>query len=113
MKTVYILTILFLACAAPAFAQHQVTLTWTQSTDPVDHNCIFRGSTTGGPYAQLFCSPAGKPTTSYVDLAVAAGDQWFYVTTAVSAKGVSSKNSNEASAVIPLLPPTSLQAVSQ
>lgn len=109
------LLIVFLVAliATPAFAAHQVNLTWTQTTDPVDHNCVLRSATTGGPYVQLGCSPNGQPITSYIDPNVLAGDQWFYVATAVSSKGISSKVSNETNAVIPLLPPTNVLAIPQ
>jgi fibronectin type 3 domain-containing protein len=108
MKSLVLLSFLFLSL--PAFAAHSVSLTWTQSTDPVALNCVFRASATGAedPKNPLFCSTA--PITSYTDQAVAAGDTWFYTTDAVSAKGVASPFSNEATAVVPLLPTSNLQA---
>ena len=112
MRKVLLLSLL-LCLPVLAQAAHTVNLTWTQSTDPVALNCVFKSATSGGENLSnpLFCSTA--PITAYTDTAVAAGDQWFYVTTAVSSKGVSSKASNEASAVVPLLPPTGLQAAPQ
>ena len=102
--------LLLLLCTAPAWAAHNVALTWTQTTDPVALNCVFKASTSGGenPASPLYCSTA--PITAYTDTAVAAGDQWYYTVDAVSAKGVASPFSNEATAVVPLLPPTGVSA---
>ena len=100
MKRVLSLLVL-LAMSLPAFAAHQVALTWTQTTDPVALNCIFKSATSGGENVNtpLYCSTA--PITAYTDTAVAAGDQWYYTVDAVSAKGVAAPFSNEATAVVP------------
>jgi fibronectin type 3 domain-containing protein len=111
MKRILLLLV-FICLPILAQAAHTVNLTWTQTTDPVALNCVFKATTAGGENlvgTPLFCSTA--PITAYTDSAVTAGDQWFYVVTAVSSKGVSSPASNEANAVVPLLPVTSLQAV--
>jgi hypothetical protein len=102
-----------LAVSLPAFAAHQVALSWTQTIDPVALNCVFKSATKGGEVITnpLFCS--ATPITTYTDSAVAAGDSWFYTTTAVSAKGVSSVFSNETNAVVPLLPTTNLSNTTQ
>ena len=112
MKKLFVLFVAFLAIT-PAFAAHSANLTWTQSTDPVALNCVFKSATKGGEVitSPLYCSAA--PITAYTDSAVSAGDTWYYTTTAVSSKGVSSVFSNETNAVIPLLPPTNLQATGQ
>ena len=104
------IALLILLAALPAFAAHSVVLTFTQSSDPVALNCVFRSATKGGenPQTPLFCSTS--PITTYTDTAVAAGDNWFYTVDAVSSKGVSSPFSNETNAVIPLLPPTGLSS---
>jgi hypothetical protein len=102
-----------LAVSLPAFAAHQVALTWTQTTDPVALNCVFKSATKGGEVitSPLYCSTA--PITAYTDTAVAAGDSWYYTTTAVSSKGVSSVFSNETNAVVPLLPTTNMSNTTQ
>jgi fibronectin type 3 domain-containing protein len=102
-----------LAVSLPAFAAHQVSLTWTQTTDPVALNCVFKSATKGGESVTnpLFCSTS--PITAYNDTAVVAGDTWYYTVDAVSAKGVASPFSNEATSVVPLLSPTNLQAPAQ
>lgn len=104
---------ILLLCAVNAFAAHQNTLNWTQSTDPVALNCVFKSATAGGedPKNPLFCS--ATPITTYPDTAVAGGDKWFYTVDAVSSKGVASPFSNEATAVTPLQAPTGLSVGSQ
>jgi fibronectin type 3 domain-containing protein len=112
MKRV-ILIIALLAVNLSASASHQVALSWTQTTDPVALNCIFRSATSGGenPSSPLYCSTA--PIVAYTDTTVTAGATWYYTVDAVSSSGVASGMSNEVKTVIPLLPPTSLQAVAQ
>jgi fibronectin type 3 domain-containing protein len=105
------LAVVLLLCAR-AFAAHSVILSFTQTTDPVALNCLYR-ATASGSYDMtkpLTCSTS--PVTTFTDNAVVAGDSWFYVVTAVSSKGTSSKASNEVNAVIPLLPPSGLSATS-
>jgi fibronectin type 3 domain-containing protein len=112
MKRVFFV-IALLAVSLPAFASHQVALSWTQTTDPVALNCVFRSATSGGenPANPLFCSTS--PITGYTDSTVAAGATEYYTVDAVSSSGVASGMSNEVKTVIPLLPPTGLQAVAQ
>jgi hypothetical protein len=79
--------------------QHSVSLSWTDSDSGiVDYN-IYRGSVSGGPYAQL--KSGSESTAAYSDNSVVAGQTYYYVTTAVDGKGVESRYSNEAEAVIP------------
>jgi Abnormal spindle-like microcephaly-assoc'd, ASPM-SPD-2-Hydin len=79
--------------------QHSVSLSWTDSDSGiVDYN-IYRGSVSGGPYAQL--NSGSESTAAYSDNSVVAGQTYYYVTTAVDGKGVESRYSNEAEAVIP------------
>ena len=112
MKRV-ILIIALLAATLPAFASHQVALSWTQTIDPVALNCVFRSATSGGenPSNPLFCST--NPIIAYTDTTVAAGATWYYTVDAVSSSGAASAMSNEVKTVIPLLPPTGLQATAQ
>ena len=78
---------------------HYVALSWTASVTPnVDGYNIYRGDQTGGPYA-LVGTVAGTSLT-YTDLAVTAGDTYFYVGTAFL-NGNESGYSTETSATIP------------
>lgn len=94
---------------APAWA-HDIALSWKQSTDPIALNCVFRAAVSGAedPKNPLFCSTS--PIITYDDLAVAAGDTWFYTVDAVNSKGVASPMSNETTSVVPLLSPTGLSS---
>ncbi|MBZ5634655.1 MAG: hypothetical protein LAO55_16150 [Acidobacteriia bacterium] len=77
---------------------HSVTLSWLASiTSNVTYN-IYRGTTSGGPYAKVNGSPLGL---SYVDNSVQSGQTYYYVATAVDANGIESVFSNQATAVIP------------
>jgi fibronectin type 3 domain-containing protein len=92
--------------------QHQVNLSWTQSTTPgITSNCVYRSVTSGGPYTQLACSTGAS--TQYTDSTVVGGNTYYYVVTAL-VNTQESNYSNQVQAIIPnVLPPTGLQAVSQ
>ncbi|MGH9326848.1 MAG: DUF4082 domain-containing protein [Terriglobia bacterium] len=77
-----------------------VTLNWVASSSSsiVGYN-VFRGALSGGPYAQLNSSLV--TATTYTDSTVGAGQTYYYVTTAESAGGSQSADSNQAFAVIP------------
>ena len=105
MRKVALLILLLLAL--PAFAQHSVTLSWTQSTDVTTSNKVYRGTVSGGPYTSIFtCS---TPCTSYTDIAVSSGQVLYYVVTALNGT-TESAFSNESKAVIPQAAPTLLNA---
>jgi fibronectin type 3 domain-containing protein len=80
--------------------QHSVSLSWTDSDSGVVGYNIYRGSVSGGPYAQI--NSGLQPTAAYSDSSVVSGQTYYYVTTAVDASGVESGYSNEAEAVIPI-----------
>jgi hypothetical protein len=77
---------------------HTVTLNWTASTTPSVTYNVYRASTAGGPYTKLTATTV--TTTSYTDSNVVAGQNYYYVTTAVNSNGESGY-SNEAPATIP------------
>jgi hypothetical protein len=78
---------------------HSVTLNWNASTSSnVTGYKVYRGTTSGGPYALL--SAPGK-VTSATDNNVTSGATYYYVVTAVSSSAESSY-SNQAKAVIPV-----------
>jgi hypothetical protein len=80
--------------------QHSAALSWNASTGPgvVGYN-VFRGSVPGGPYSKV--NSGLEASTAYTDNAVASGQTYYYVTTAVDGNGSQSGYSNQAQAVIP------------
>ena len=70
-----------LAFTAVQNETHSVTLSWTPSVSPnITGYKIYRSGVSGGPYGFLN-GPVSGP--NYVDKNVAAGQKYFYVTTAV------------------------------
>lgn len=95
-------------CSAGAFAQsHSVTVSWTPAQQPngitIESWNILRGTTSGGPYAQLGSVTASA--TSYTDSTVSSGSTYYYVVQAVDTAGATSADSGQAVAVIPTSPP--------
>jgi large repetitive protein len=80
--------------------QHSVSLSWVASTSStvVGYN-VYRSTVSGGPYTLLNSTP--NAGLNYTDMAVTAGQTYYYVVTAVDASGMESAQSNQASAVIP------------
>jgi fibronectin type 3 domain-containing protein len=83
-----------------AATQHSVALSWDASTGSgvVGYN-VYRGNASGGPYSKI--NSALDASTAYTDDTVAAGQTYYYVTTAVDESGDESGHSNQAKAVIP------------
>ncbi len=82
--------------AAP---QHSVSLSWTDTNSLIAGYNVYRGSVSGGPYAQI--NSALDATPAYSDNSVIAGQTYYYVATAVDGSGVESAYSNEAEGAIP------------
>jgi hypothetical protein len=82
-----------------AVTPHTVALSWTASTSTVSGYNVYRGTTSGGPYAELNTSLV--TAVNYTDSTVTAGVTYYYVITAVNSSGVESADSNQATAVIP------------
>jgi fibronectin type 3 domain-containing protein len=78
---------------------HSATLSWTASTSVVVGYNVYRGTTSGGPYAKLTSNVVSA--TGYSDHSVQAGQTYYYVVTAVNSSDVESAYSNEVSAAIP------------
>ena len=78
---------------------HSVDLSWSPSASAVAGYNIYRGGTSGGPYAKI--NSALNATTSYTDNSVQSGLTYYYVTTAVDGNGVESAYSNQAQALVP------------
>jgi hypothetical protein len=79
--------------------QNSVSLSWNASTSPVAGYNVYRGSKSGGPYSKI--NSGLDASTSYTDSSVAAGQTYYYVTTAVNSEGKESGYSNQAQAVVP------------
>ena len=79
--------------------QHSVSLSWTDTNSGIAGYNIYRGTVSGGPYAQI--NSALDATPAYSDTSVVAGQTYFYVATAVDGSGVESAYSNQAEGVIP------------
>ena len=88
-------------------AGHSVALTWAQSIDSATGNKIYRSLVSGGPYSLIFTCTT--PCVTYTDTSVTAGGTFYYVVTSINGT-FESGYSNEAKAVIPQAPPTSLSA---
>jgi fibronectin type 3 domain-containing protein len=93
--------------------QHQVALTWTQSTTAgVTGNNVYRGAASGGPYSLIYGS--ATPITAYTDTSVTGGSTYYYVVTAFIGSEESAY-SNQFQATIPVAPaaPTGLTGTAQ
>lgn len=86
---------------AVAASSHTVSLNWQPSTSSgVVGYYIYRGTTSGGPYAKL--NPSAPSTSdSYTDQSVASGQTYYYVVTATDSSQDESAYSNQASAAVP------------
>ena len=82
--------------AAPA---HTVSLNWTQGDGNAASNVVYRSSTNGGPYTQIYAS--SSPITTYKDTTVPQHATSYYVVTEKDSSGAESSNSNQATAVVP------------
>ena len=81
---------------------HDVVLTWGASPTPgILGYYVYRGTTPGGESSTpLNATPVAA--TTYADVNVTSGSEYYYVVTAVAAEGsTQSANSNEASATVP------------
>lgn len=102
MKKIFALLILAVLFSLPAFAQHSVTLSWTQSTSAgVTSNNVYRSVVSGGPYSLVFSS--SSPIVSWLDTQVSGGSTYYYVVTAVCSNCNPSESaySNEYKAIVP------------
>jgi hypothetical protein len=85
---------------AESSSTRSVRLDWRASTSSgVSGYRVYRGTSTGGPYARITGSTL--PALTYVDPNVVSGRNYYYVVTAVTSGGRESSYSNEARANIP------------
>ena len=91
---------------------HQVTLSFTDSTDPVTGYNVLRSAVSGGPYTVINSAPLAATDTSFVDVGPFPNlGPFFYVAESLNGT-TASVPSNETPAVfLPPLPPTNLQVV--
>jgi hypothetical protein len=78
---------------------HVVDLTWHASTSVVAGYNVYRGAVSGGPYTKLNSSSVSG--TTYMDKSVQAGQEYYYVVTAIDSNNDESAYSNQTSAVVP------------
>jgi HYDIN/CFA65/VesB family protein len=78
---------------------HLAALSWNSAGGAAAGYFIYRGTTSGGPYMRL--NATADANTTYTDSAVAAGQSYYWVVTAVDSNGVESSYSNEVSGTIP------------
>lgn len=80
-------------------AGHTVEVSWQPSTSTVLGYNVYRATTNGGPYSKI--NTGLVITDTYIDENVAAGNTYYYVSTAVNSAGVESPFSAQVSAEIP------------
>jgi fibronectin type 3 domain-containing protein len=90
-------TTIKLAGSGATSTVHRVDLIWTPSSSTYAGFDIYRGTTSGGPYAMINSSL----TPSLTDTTVTSGQTYYYVVTEIDTFGNHSTYSNEATAVIP------------
>jgi hypothetical protein len=88
-----------LAGTGAAQSSHAVDLSWDAGGGSPVGYYVFRGTVSGGPYQQMNTSL--ETSTGYTDNTVVSGTTYYYVATAVNAKGEESVYSNIGKAVIP------------
>jgi hypothetical protein len=97
------------------FAQngHGILLTFTQAAGNVTSNNVYRSTTSGGPFTEIYTGTAAF--TSYVDQTGVVGTEYWYAVTAVSGGQESALDSamSPNGIVYPPQPPANLTAVKQ
>jgi hypothetical protein len=78
---------------------HTIALQWKASPSAVAGYNVYRSDKPVGPYTKL--KPSLIRMTSYTDPTVQSGHTYFYLVTAVDAKGRESLFSNQAPAIVP------------
>jgi hypothetical protein len=78
---------------------HSAAVSWTPSTSTVAGYNVYRSAASGGPYTKLDSSVVAGD--GFTDTSVQAGQTYYFVVTAVTAAGVESTDSTQASVTIP------------
>lgn len=106
MKKAFASIIVSMLFAASLFAQsHSVGLTCTAATGTAPSGFNFFRATTSGGEGTTPINATAETTCTFTDTAVSAGTKYFYTATEIVG-GVSSSQSAEASATVPVFPPT-------
>jgi len=79
--------------------QHVVSLSWSPSSSTVVGYNVYRGTQSGGPYAQV--NGSVRSVTNYADNTVQSGKVYFYVATSVDSNSTESSYSGEVAASVP------------
>lgn len=92
---------------------HQVTLSFTDSTDPVTGYNVLRSGTSGGPYTAVNSVPIAAGASSFVDVGPFPNlGPFFYVAESLNGTTASGPSNETPAVFLPPLPPTNLQVVS-
>lgn len=83
----------------------KVDLDWNDTPSAVSYS-VYRSETQAGPYGAAVAT--GLTTSNYTDNTVSTGNTYYYVVTATDATPSESGNSNEASVLVAIQPPTGL-----
>jgi fibronectin type 3 domain-containing protein len=83
----------------------KVDLNWNDTPSAVSYS-VYRSETQGGPYGAAIAT--GLATSDYTDTTVSTGSMYYYVVTATDSTPAESGNSNEASVLVRIQPPTGL-----
>jgi hypothetical protein len=86
------------AGASSVTSTSKVNLIWDPSGPGTTGYNVYRGTSSGGPYARLNAVPGAGVT--YTDFTAAAGTTYYYVATSIAA-GVESARSNEVVTTVP------------
>jgi Abnormal spindle-like microcephaly-assoc'd, ASPM-SPD-2-Hydin len=78
--------------------QHGVDLSWDPAPAVVGYN-VYRAGQSGGPYSKI--NSVLDASTTFTDISVQGGQNYYYVTTSVDSTGAQSSYSNEVHASIP------------
>jgi len=92
-------TTVSLSGSGTAPLSHTANLSWTPSSTSFAGFNIYRGGTSGGPYART--NAVLVPTSAFTDTSVVSGQTYYYVATQVDTTGAESAYSNETVAAIP------------
>lgn len=89
---------------------HQVTLSWTDSTDPVTGYNVLRSGTSGGPYTVINSIALASNVTAFTDVGPFPNlGPFFYVAESLNGTTTSVPSNETAAVFLPPLPPTNLQ----
>jgi hypothetical protein len=83
----------------PVSKPHFVVISWTPSASQVIGYNVYRAEPSSGAFVKI--TPQPVPATRYTDLYIQAGKTYTYCVSAVDARGVESKPSENKTATVP------------